>query len=39
MLVTMIVAVSAASAFYLVTLLRAAKGRDQLTASAETVQR
>jgi len=37
MLVTMIVAVSAASAFYLVTLLRAAKGRDQLTASAETM--
>lgn len=37
MLVTMIVAVSAASAFYLVTLLRAAKGRDQLTAGAETM--
>jgi len=37
MLVTMIVAVSAAAAFYLVTLLRSAKVRGQLTASAETM--
>ena len=37
MLVTMIVAVSAAAAFYLVTLLRAAKVRGQLTAGAETM--